>query len=324
MIEPKGKLAKVFRPTGRSLSVSQPSPNQPKTNKENHVPNTPNKVLVEGVLENRSSNVALFVNSPDFVLTPNSITKLSCKYSQGCFDQIEEEVEDEDDFSDPMLNALKMLLEANATQIYLDSLTLKGRQTVRDFMEKSLLAQRSVRRVSEVHSNQAQERVLQVTTPSSPEQDGTWKLTRLKVQFWCAGWRPLASQRVDRKNGFWPVNSLTGQLGAFDWMKDGLVESPEDCCCCRFGVVLMWPICPVWMRSLIASAALRNAEKQQGFNHTSHDSHQYPSRRHQAASKMVLHRLTRKSLHLAPEQSEQTSSSNNNVPGQRVTYEISV
>ncbi|GMH23553.1 hypothetical protein Nepgr_025396 [Nepenthes gracilis] len=53
-------------------------------------------VLVEGVLENRSSNVALSVNGADLVLTPNSITKLSSKYSQDAPDQVEEAVEDED------------------------------------------------------------------------------------------------------------------------------------------------------------------------------------------------------------------------------------
>ncbi|GMH04790.1 hypothetical protein Nepgr_006630 [Nepenthes gracilis] len=62
-------------------------------------------------------------------------------------DQIEEIVEDEDDFHDPTLNAFKVSLEANATQAYLDSLTSEGRQT---------------------------EEANQVTTPPS-EQDGHWK-----------------------------------------------------------------------------------------------------------------------------------------------------
>ncbi|GMH05641.1 hypothetical protein Nepgr_007481 [Nepenthes gracilis] len=56
-------------------------------------------------------------------------------------DQVEKVVEDEDEFHDPTLNAFKMLLEANATQTYLDSLILEGRQTVNDFMEKCLLAE---------------------------------------------------------------------------------------------------------------------------------------------------------------------------------------
>ncbi|GMH09728.1 hypothetical protein Nepgr_011569 [Nepenthes gracilis] len=45
--------------------------------------------------------------------------------------QVEEVVEDDDDFYDPTLNALKMLLEANATQTYLDSLTPEGRMVFR-------------------------------------------------------------------------------------------------------------------------------------------------------------------------------------------------
>ncbi|GMH19308.1 hypothetical protein Nepgr_021149 [Nepenthes gracilis] len=47
----------------------------------------------------------------------------------------EEVVDDEDDFHDPTLNALKKSLEANTTETYLDSLNLEGWQTVHDFIE---------------------------------------------------------------------------------------------------------------------------------------------------------------------------------------------
>ncbi|GMH14079.1 hypothetical protein Nepgr_015920 [Nepenthes gracilis] len=70
---------------------------------------------IEGVHEIRSSSVELSINGVDLDLTPNSITKLSCKYPQDTSDQVEEVVDDEDDFYDPTLNALKMSLEANAT-----------------------------------------------------------------------------------------------------------------------------------------------------------------------------------------------------------------
>ncbi|GMH09730.1 hypothetical protein Nepgr_011571 [Nepenthes gracilis] len=56
-------------------------------------------------------------------------------------DQVEEVVEDDDDFHNPTLNALKMLLEANVTQTYFDSLTQEGWQTVCDLMEKYLLVE---------------------------------------------------------------------------------------------------------------------------------------------------------------------------------------
>ncbi|GMH01986.1 hypothetical protein Nepgr_003825 [Nepenthes gracilis] len=116
---------------------------------------------VEGVHEIQSSSVELSVKGVDLDLTPNSITKHSYKYPQDASDQVEEVVDDKDDFHNPTLNALKMLLEANATETYLDSLTPEGRQTVHDFIEKCLLA----------------EEASQVSTPphSPSEQDGTYK-----------------------------------------------------------------------------------------------------------------------------------------------------
>ncbi|GMH05925.1 hypothetical protein Nepgr_007765 [Nepenthes gracilis] len=184
MIDPKSKPAKLFRPTGRSLSNSKSSPDQPKTNKEHPVPDAPNTdvpnlpisisfqdsvaewkgdedhdldcltitfgcndsiqspgvdqqlethndraalgkpvhapPLVEGVLENRSSSVAL---DAKLVLTPNSITKLS-------------------------LSLLGTPVSSICSQQWSDRHVL---------------------------SNQAQEGAHQVSTPSPLEQDETWK-----------------------------------------------------------------------------------------------------------------------------------------------------
>ncbi|GMH29103.1 hypothetical protein Nepgr_030946 [Nepenthes gracilis] len=57
-------------------------------------------------------------------------------------------MDDQEDFHDPTLDALRVLLEANATRTYLESLTLEGRQT---------------------------EMTNQITIHSPPEQDGSWK-----------------------------------------------------------------------------------------------------------------------------------------------------
>ncbi|GMH27866.1 hypothetical protein Nepgr_029709 [Nepenthes gracilis] len=83
----------------------------------------------------------LSVIGVDSNLTPDSITRLSNKYSPDASVQFEEDVNDEDVFQDPMLNALSMLLEANATEAFLDSLPPEGRQTVHDFIKTCLLAQ---------------------------------------------------------------------------------------------------------------------------------------------------------------------------------------
>ncbi|GMH29093.1 hypothetical protein Nepgr_030936 [Nepenthes gracilis] len=117
--------------------------------------------------------VELSVDGVDLDLTLNSITKLSCKCLQDTSEQVEEVVDNEDNLHDPMLNAIKMLLEANVIETYLDSLTPEGRQNVHVFIEKCLLARRSDKRVSDVYSNHAQEGVPQVTTPYSLEHDGT-------------------------------------------------------------------------------------------------------------------------------------------------------
>ncbi|GMH08620.1 hypothetical protein Nepgr_010460 [Nepenthes gracilis] len=121
---------------------------------QHYLPGSPMHALalVEVVHEIRSSSAKLSITGAGFCeLTPDSITKLSCKYSQdtswalaaelqcckndGAYyvqsasgsqqflvnspmtasDQVEEVVEDEDNFHDPTLNALKMLLEENAT-----------------------------------------------------------------------------------------------------------------------------------------------------------------------------------------------------------------
>ncbi|GMH29111.1 hypothetical protein Nepgr_030954 [Nepenthes gracilis] len=126
-------------------------------------------------------------------------------------DQAEEVVEDEDDFHDPTLDALKMLLEANTTQTYLDSLTSEGRQTVSDIMEKVSLLRTPVssncssrlsdRSISDAYSNHAQEGANQVTTPS--ELDGTWK---------------QAKSRRHRKSTFKNSKGSLGKYVAVDFL----------------------------------------------------------------------------------------------------------
>ncbi|GMG99236.1 hypothetical protein Nepgr_001076 [Nepenthes gracilis] len=136
--------------------------------------------LVEVVHEIRSSSAALFVNGAGFCdLTPNSITKLLCKYSQDAYwapavelqcykndgldyvsqgvsldgirvgwepdETLPQKLNDEvsigpvvptmveevpEDFPNPILVALWMVLEANAIQAYLASLTPEELKTV--------------------------------------------------------------------------------------------------------------------------------------------------------------------------------------------------
>ncbi|GMH22875.1 hypothetical protein Nepgr_024718 [Nepenthes gracilis] len=95
---------------------------------------------VEEVHKIRPSSAEISTIGVDLDLTPNSITNFSCKYPRDASNMAEEVVDDENDFHDPTLNALKKLLEANATETYLNSLNPKGRQTVHDFIETFLLA----------------------------------------------------------------------------------------------------------------------------------------------------------------------------------------
>ncbi|GMH12753.1 hypothetical protein Nepgr_014594 [Nepenthes gracilis] len=110
-------------------------------------------------------------------------------------DQVEEVVEDEDNFHDPTLNALKMLLDANATHIYLDSLTLEGGLVeglhivdesapvmsllgtpVSSNWSQSL----SDRSVNDAYSNNTQEGANQITNSSPSEKEGTWKQAKFR------------------------------------------------------------------------------------------------------------------------------------------------
>ncbi|GMH09726.1 hypothetical protein Nepgr_011567 [Nepenthes gracilis] len=96
--------------------------------------------------------------------------------------QVEEIEEDENDFHDPMLNALKVLLEANATQAYLDSLTSEGSQLgglvaglhiIDESISSIFSSRRSDRSACDAFSNHAQEEANHVSTPF--KQDGHLK-----------------------------------------------------------------------------------------------------------------------------------------------------
>ncbi|GMH04764.1 hypothetical protein Nepgr_006604 [Nepenthes gracilis] len=180
---------KVYRPTGRILTESNPSSSHGRDSQipsfvfpeknisgTNDLPSSLRGAGEFGALEGcpvygtngycccfakhtTESHFIVLMCSFGYVASPRP----TCKYSQDAPDQVEEAVEDEEDFSDPMLIALKILLEANATLIYLESLTSEGWQTVHDFQEKSLLA------VTD------EDGVLQVSTPPPLAQDGTWK-----------------------------------------------------------------------------------------------------------------------------------------------------
>ncbi|GMH13978.1 hypothetical protein Nepgr_015819 [Nepenthes gracilis] len=130
---------------------------------------------------------------------------------------------DEEDFPDPTLIALKMLLEANVTQTYLDALTPESRQIMSDFLENYLLsetvetgaeftsssplAERWLdRRVDDVPSIHALDEADQITPPPS-EQDGHWKQAK--------SWR--CHKFTSKQKGSWPVNLIDRHLVSLVW-----------------------------------------------------------------------------------------------------------
>ncbi|GMH25865.1 hypothetical protein Nepgr_027708 [Nepenthes gracilis] len=196
---------------------------------------------VEGVHKFRSSSVELSANSVDLNLTPNSIIILSCKYPRDASNTVEEVVDDEDDFHDPTLNALKKLLEANATEIYLDSLNLEGRQT-------STMEPRSKPSIGE-KENPRNLRVPSANVPAShsslPDHHSLHSMVQAAILVSLAGLHTLTVMKPNQRFGSLSVRKTSSPALSDDeadglWSmtpKEEVADLPPVGSSCPFGLL---------------------------------------------------------------------------------------